>query len=73
LPFSLASGKIWNGYKTYAPGTEGTNESIVANEDLQIFPNPATDKVNIRAESPILRVRAYNHLGQFIIETKGDA
>lgn len=42
----------------------GINEQNISN--VQVYPNPATDRVNIKANSEITNVEVFNHIGQLI-------
>lgn len=45
----------------------GVNQNEV--QEIEIYPNPANDRVNIRANSEISLVKVYNHVGQLVYET----
>ena len=45
-------------------------ENIAANNEIKIFPNPATDNINITANSDILVVTVYNNMGQVVFDEK---
>lgn len=38
-----------------------------------VYPNPATDRVNIKANSSISKVMVYNHQGQIVVEQSANA
>lgn len=48
-------------------------ESInIANQDWSVFPNPASDCVNISSKTPILKTEVYNLYGESMIINKGN-
>lgn len=47
--------------------------SIEVADDLQVYPNPANNRVNIKANNEINSVRVYNHVGQLVYETHGSS
>ena len=38
-------------------------------DQVEIYPNPANDRVNIKANAEISLVKVYNHIGQLVYET----
>ena len=44
----------------------GINESSV--NSIKIYPNPATELLNLNSDSKIINIQVFNHLGQLLIE-----
>jgi hypothetical protein len=42
-------------------------------QQLLVYPNPATDVVNIRSEKPAQTIRVYNAMGTLVLELKGQS
>lgn len=53
---------------TYGP-TVGIGEIEVKPQTTRIFPNPATDVLNISSENELTQVRIINHLGQTVFNS----
>jgi hypothetical protein len=54
----------------YTIGSTGTDEELISIEDLQIFPNPATDQVNVSMnvlQSANIEVNIHNQAGQQVM------
>lgn len=64
--------EIYQGTSMMASLLTGVGSQEIGN-DLQVFPNPATDRVNIKASNEIENIRVYNHVGQLVYETKGSS
>lgn len=52
-------------------GTVNIDEAVTA-DDMVIFPNPATDRINITSEASIQQVELYNLQGQCVAAKSGD-
>jgi Leucine-rich repeat (LRR) protein len=72
----FAMESIYNSYvsKVY-PGNDGefsivkVNKSTsVTNSELEIYPNPATNLINIISQIEIINIKVYNHVGQSVYE-----
>ena len=46
--------------------------AIQEEQNLLIYPNPATDRVNIKADSEINHLMVYNHFGQLVLDQTAD-
>lgn len=42
----------------------------IPQEEINVYPNPITDRISIEAETPIVLVKLYNIQGQLILESK---
>ncbi len=62
------SHEIFNGAKSPIQ-TVGT-EDLHADNNLAIFPNPASDKITIKSSSEIKQVEIYNQVGQIVQQIK---
>ncbi len=51
-------------------GCVGINESFA--DGIKIYPNPATDLVNLISASKIINVQVFNNIGQLVIEKNVD-
>lgn len=49
--------------------TIGVDEQLQGSQ-LEVYPNPASDRVNIKADSKIENVQVFSHNGQLVYETK---
>jgi len=50
----------------------GTDE-LKELSQIEVYPNPATDRVNIKASGEILKVEVYNHIGQLVYKTEASS
>lgn len=53
--------------------TVGSNADILSNKEFnafqfEVYPNPSSDVINIRAKSPISKIKLHNVLGQVVTE-----
>ncbi|MBN2776729.1 MAG: PKD domain-containing protein [Bacteroidales bacterium] len=74
---SLTAGNDWCADDVYILDEEiivlnPTKSSEVEQESLTIFPNPATNKLNLFSKNEILEIKIYNNLGQLVLQKQQD-
>lgn len=65
LPF-LMNDKIWEYINDLDCNTTSLSEPLLSNNQVQIFPNPSNDILNIKSDEPILKARISTVQGQII-------
>ncbi len=68
---NVSTGEIVNAVKDHAIGTVGVVDITLDEYDILVYPNPATDRINIKSGSDIKNILVYNHIGQLVYKGRG--
>ena len=67
------TGEMVNAVKDHALGSVGIGNVAAENNQVMVYPNPATEQVNIKANSEIRNISVFNHVGQLVYEGRGNS